>query len=179
MRHILLPKAVVIFIGIALNEPLEHCVGVWHFMRARRPIMNMVLALLSFRILNVFFLKKTFFFFFMATPAAYGRSQARGWIGAAAAGLHHSPSNVGSQPCLQPTPQLMATLDPSPASEARVWIRILMNPSWVHSCWAMTGTPRILNVLMKTFYYFLCRDFRYHLLDSFLGTFHYQSIDEV
>ena len=33
---------------------------------------------------------------FRATPAAYGRSQARGRIGAAAAGLHHSHSNTGS-----------------------------------------------------------------------------------
>ena len=34
---------------------------------------------------------------FRATPAAYGSSQARGQIGAAADGLHHSHSNVGSQ----------------------------------------------------------------------------------
>ena len=65
-----------------------------------------------------------FFFFFLfffglfaifwATFSAYGGSQARGRIGAVAAGLHHSHSNAGSQPCLRPTPQLTATL-----SEAR------------------------------------------------------------
>ena len=33
-------------------------------------------------------------------------------IGAAAAGLYHSHSNVGYKPSLQPTPQLMATMDP-------------------------------------------------------------------
>ena len=33
---------------------------------------------------------------FRATPAVYGGSQARGQIGAAAAGLHHSHSNTGS-----------------------------------------------------------------------------------
>ena len=33
---------------------------------------------------------------FRATPAAFGNSQARGQIGAAAAGLHHSHSNSGS-----------------------------------------------------------------------------------
>ena len=49
---------------------------------------------------------------FRAAPVAYGGSQARGQIGAIAAGLHHSHSNAGSQPCLRPTPQLMATLDP-------------------------------------------------------------------
>ena len=49
---------------------------------------------------------------FSAVPAVYGSSQARGQAGAAAAGLQHSHSNVGSQPHLQPTPQLTATLDP-------------------------------------------------------------------
>ena len=45
---------------------------------------------------NFFF---SFFYLFRATPAAYGSSQARGRIGAAAAGLHHSHSNNGSS-CL-------------------------------------------------------------------------------
>ena len=36
----------------------------------------------------------------------------RGRIRAAAAGLHYSHSNAGSEPCLQPIPQLMAMLDP-------------------------------------------------------------------
>ena len=48
----------------------------------------------------------------MATPAAYGSSQARDQIGAAATGLHQSHSNTGSEPCLRPTPQLMVTPDP-------------------------------------------------------------------
>ena len=47
-----------------------------------------------------------------AAPAAYGGSQARGPIGAAATGLRQSHSNVGSEPRLQPTPQLTATPDP-------------------------------------------------------------------
>ena len=50
--------------------------------------------------------------FSWATPAAYGGSQARGLIGAAATGLHHSHSNMGSGSCLQPTPQFTATPDP-------------------------------------------------------------------
>ena len=33
----------------------------------------------------------------------YGGSQTGGWNGAAATGLHHSHSNTGSEPCLQPT----------------------------------------------------------------------------
>ena len=42
----------------------------------------------------------------MAAPAAYG-----GPIGAVAAGLHHSHSNEGFEPCLGLTPQLMAMPD--------------------------------------------------------------------
>ena len=41
-----------------------------------------------------------FFFFFRAAPVTYRSSQARGQIGTVAAGLHHSHSNVGSEPCL-------------------------------------------------------------------------------
>ena len=56
------------------------------------------------------------FFFFVLPflgplPSAYGGSQTRGLIGAIASGLHHSHSNVGSELCLQPTPQLTATPD--------------------------------------------------------------------
>ena len=40
------------------------------------------------------------FLLFRATPAAYGSSQARDQIGAAAAGLHHSHSNARSKPRL-------------------------------------------------------------------------------
>ena len=36
---------------------------------------------------------------------AYGSSQAKGWIGAVAKGLHHSHSNAGSEPHLQSIPQ--------------------------------------------------------------------------
>ena len=45
-----------------------------------------------------------FFFLFIAAPATYENSQVWGWIGAAAAGLHHSHSNTGSKPHLQPMP---------------------------------------------------------------------------
>ena len=61
---------------------------------------------------EIFFL----FFFF----SAYGGSQARGQIRAAAAGLCHSHSNAGLEPRLQSTPQLMAMPDLNPLSEARV-----------------------------------------------------------
>ena len=53
-----------------------------------------------------------FFFFFRVAPVSHGDSQARGQIGAATAGLHHSHSNSGSESHLQPTPPLVATSDP-------------------------------------------------------------------
>ena len=46
------------------------------------------------------------FAFSRAAPAAYGGSQARGLIRAVATGLRQSHSNMGSEPRLQPTPQL-------------------------------------------------------------------------
>ena len=42
----------------------------------------------------------------------YVGSQARGQIGDVAAGLHHSHSNEGYKPHLQPIPQLTAMPDP-------------------------------------------------------------------
>ena len=48
----------------------------------------------------------------MAAPTAYGGSQARGPIGAAADGLQYSHSNAASEPHLCPTPQLMTMPDP-------------------------------------------------------------------
>ena len=49
---------------------------------------------------------------------AYGRSQARGRIGAIAAGLHHS--NATSEPCLQLTPQLRQCQILNPMSGAGI-----------------------------------------------------------
>ena len=50
------------------------------------------------------------FFFFRAALVAYGSSQARGQIRAAA--TDNSYSHTGSEPHLEPTPQLTAMLDP-------------------------------------------------------------------
>ena len=66
--------------------------------------------------------KTIFFFFFLlfrAAPAVYGGSQARSLIGAAAASLRQSHSNVGSQLHLRPTPQLTAIPDPSPTEQGQ------------------------------------------------------------
>ena len=79
------------------------------------------LAIFVFLFPFSFFLSFFFFFFFFlcvcvclfrAAPTAYGGSQARGRIGAVAAGLHHSHSNTKSELRLPPTSQLEATPDP-------------------------------------------------------------------
>ena len=49
---------------------------------------------------------------FSAAPVAYGSFQARGRIGAAAAGLRHIHSSARSEPHLQTIPQFMAMPDP-------------------------------------------------------------------
>ena len=78
---------------------------------------------------------------FRATPVANGSSQARGWIGATAASLCHSHSNEGSEPGLQPTPQLTATLDSQPTQQGHA-------PSWILvrfvNHWATKGTPKLV-----------------------------------
>ena len=66
-------------------------------------------VLLFFLFLNVFF--AFLFCLFRAVPEGYGGSQARRPLRAVAAGLHQSHSNAGSEPRLQPTPQLTATPD--------------------------------------------------------------------
>ena len=62
--------------------------------------------------ISFFSSSSSFFCPFRAAPVAYGGSQAKGPIGAVAAGLHHSHSIAGSKPHLRPTPQLTATPDP-------------------------------------------------------------------
>ena len=59
------------------------------------------------------------FLFLWATPAAYGGSQARGPIGAVPTSLCQSHSNAGSEPRLQPTPQLTATPDRQPTEQGQ------------------------------------------------------------
>ena len=62
---------------------------------------------------------------------AYGGPQARGPIGAVATGLRQSHSKVGSEPCLQPTPQTRQRRILNPLSKARDGTRNLMVPSQI------------------------------------------------
>ena len=58
-----------------------------------------------------YFIYFLLFWLFRSAPESYGGFQAWGQVGAVAAGLGQSHSNAGSEPCLQPTPQLTATPD--------------------------------------------------------------------
>ena len=75
-------------------------------------------ALSSFSILKILFFF-VFLPFFRAAHAAYGCSQARGLIGAVAASLHHSRSNIGSKLRLRSAPQLAAMPDPEPTERGQ------------------------------------------------------------
>ena len=71
----------------------------------------------------------SFSVFFRAAPVAHGSSQARDQIGAVAAGLHRSHS-----------------WSFNPLSEARDWICVLMDTSWVRHHWAMMELSEIVKV---------------------------------
>ena len=75
-------------------------------------MFSAVWILFTYLFLFLFYLFFCLFSFSWAATAAYGSSQARGGIGAVAAGLRQSHSNMGSKPRLQPTPQLTAMWDP-------------------------------------------------------------------
>ena len=79
-----------------------------------------------------YFLNFYSFCFFRTALRAYGGSQARGLIGAVAAGLHHSHNNARSELHLRPTPKLTAMPILNPLSKARDQTHNLMVPSWVH-----------------------------------------------
>ena len=84
-----------------------------------------------------FFLIRDFFFFFgffRAAPTADGGSQARGLIGAVAAGPHHSHCN------LHHSSWQRRILNPL----SKTWDRTLnlMVPHQIHFLCATTGTPR-------------------------------------
>ena len=70
---------------------------------------------------SFFYLFIYYFLLFRAEPEAYGSSQARDQIVAAAANLHHSHSNARLEPCLPPTPELTATPGPQPTEQGLRW----------------------------------------------------------
>ena len=106
--------AATALIGPLAREP-PYAVGAAQEIAKKKNGFCKVLGI-SITILLSFFLSFVFFVVVVAVvaaisraaPAAYGDSQARGLIGAVAAGLCQSHSNVRSYPHLQPTLQLTA-----------------------------------------------------------------------
>ena len=92
-----------------------------------------------------------FIFIFRAAPAAYGSSQVRGQIRAAAASLPHSHSHARSEPRLWPTPQPQQHRILNPLSKGRDWTRVLMDTSRFVTCWATKRNPE--PVLLITLFY--------------------------
>ena len=82
------------------------------------------------------------FLAFRASSAAYGSSQPRGQIRVIAASLHHSHSNTGSEPHLQPPHCSQQCWILDPLSETRDRTCVLRDTSWVRFCCATRGTTR-------------------------------------
>ena len=115
------------------------CKGKHHFTVGEEKKLPVYFLSLKPRHISGIFLAKSvifffpffnFFFNFRASPVAYGGSQARGRIEALSASLHHSHRNVGSKPCLWPTPQLKAMPDPQPTEQGQ---RLNLHP---HGWWS-------------------------------------------
>ena len=98
-------------------------------------------ALAFFLFLLILFLFIYLCLLFRAILVIYGGSQARGQIGATAAGLRHSHSNAGPEPRLQPTPHSWQSWILNPLSKARDRTRNIMDPSQICFRCTTTGTP--------------------------------------
>ena len=103
-------KSVVPYLYLNTSVPLHSTLNYWIVYFNTYPSVICVL-------MGVFIFYFYFWSFcpFRAAPVAYEGSQARGPIGATAAGLCHSHSNARSELCLRLTPQLKARPDPKPA----------------------------------------------------------------
>ena len=98
-------------LAILVSACLHHSVLSWHT-TLQNHMMCIVWKELSHRHVITTSSFIFIFFLFRAAPATYGDSQAKGQIGAIAAGLHHSHSDTGSELHLRPTPQLKPTRYP-------------------------------------------------------------------
>ena len=101
---------------------------------------------------------------FRAAPAAYGGSQARGRIGAVAAGPHHSHSNTGSE-----LPQTYCTTVHGNAGSLTHGGRTGIEPasSWIPVGFVSTAPQRELPSTFLFIFHFIL--FMYLLIFVFLG----------
>ena len=133
-------------------------------MKSRDYVFYLLVGQLPKLFVRIYFLFFLFFFFVSrAAPVAYGVSQARGRIGAAAAGLRHNHSNNGS-----PTHWARPGIEPTPS-----WI-----PGFVNH-WATTATPRIyfLRQCWMLFFRVLCISQTYRFqVQSFCGHLYFLTV---
>ena len=94
-------------------------------------------------------------FFLRAATMAYGDSQARGWIGTVAVGLHPS-----SLQCW-----ILNSL-----SKARDWTCVLMDTSQICFLWATMATTICVLVILTSFFRYFSFDCSFFLINS-LGDF--------
>ena len=90
------PNSTIKSVTTAANATIFFLISPLYFITALHPSLSFL------------FVCFWWFVFFRSAPTEFGGSQARGPIRAVAAGLHHHHSNMGSEPRLQPTPQLTA-----------------------------------------------------------------------
>ena len=113
-------------------------------------------------LLSIIFLLFLFYFFKGCTHDIW-KFPVSGQIGAAAASLHHSHSNKGSEPHLWPKPQLTSVqgnTKSSTLSRAKDQIHNFLDTGQIHYHWATTGTP-IIFLLYNSLWRILCRIFFY------------------
>ena len=108
---------------IELERPMRDYLGAWKICRISPKLTFHSSVTISFLFFFFVFCRLLFVVVVVAiswaAPEAYGGSQARGPIGAVATSLHHSHSNAGSEPRLQPTSQLMTLPDPQPTKRGQ------------------------------------------------------------
>ena len=84
--------------------------------------------------LTVFLLKSDFCcccYLFRATPTAYGISEARDWIRAAAASLCHNHSNARAKLSVTYSEAVSSAGSFNPLSKAKDWTCIIVDASWI------------------------------------------------
>ena len=95
---------------------------------------------------NITFMTFIYILLLRAVPKAYGSAQAKGWIGATAAGHSHSGMSRVCELHHSSWPRWI----PNPLSEARDPTRILMDTSWIHFCCTTIGTLQLVFFKNKT-----------------------------
>ena len=144
------PKRVSVCSYVRVTSGLYNVIFIW-FLHGHISALPLLQTCRSLRFPFAFSVS-----FFRATPMPHGSSQVRGWIRAAAAGLHHSPSNARSE---RLTLRLNVTAHGN-AGPLTHWVRLGIKPlsSWIPvellTCWATAGAPLCFPFFLSFFFFF-------------------------